>query len=443
MRQTENFHMILPSNASPDTYPNNHPSDFIVNWENPIDLDPDYKWSVAMTEMSYIYKPSSISRNYAMEITYWQYQTESADLTMGYDRLQMMQYHDISTIEWSLSNIKRQSDLTINPYTFQVLKHGRNYATSDNSNLRQLKIQVIKDCFHMTSPFPFVLDFTNCKNPRETIALLGLQDRIEPNSNLVLASCNSQYEGGKGDYMIIGDPNCESRMSGAMINLLKADKDDDLKNLITGINLRMYVFHYTVKRVTFDEEKSFLSTNEMVTFLNDQFSPTYAKFKNDESTNYKLQVKVHHCVSRIHLMNGFNYVLGFANPIYEDPDWSNRMNMMEVVRDTLIPKSWNADEPIQLHRGITSLYVYASICQPIYVGHTQAPLLKNVFIDSSNDANKEGVARNHVVINPMYVPVAQTSFSSIEINIRNDVGMLVPFPQGAITILTVHFKKQL
>jgi len=87
------------------------------------------------------------------------------------------------------------------------------------------------------------------------------------------------------------------------------------------------------------------------------------------------------------------------------------------------------------------MYIYASICQPIYVGHTLVPLLKNVFVDSSDDNKRVGHARNSIVYNSMYIPVASTSFNSIEINIRNDAGKIITFPHGAISVLTVHFKK--
>ena len=87
------------------------------------------------------------------------------------------------------------------------------------------------------------------------------------------------------------------------------------------------------------------------------------------------------------------------------------------------------------------MFIYASICQSIYVGHTQVPLLKNVFVDSSDDGKELGHARNLVLYNPMYIPVAPTSFNNIEINIRNDAGKIITFPHGAISVLTVHFKK--
>ena len=67
MMRTNDFYMVLPSNASPESQPNNTAGNFIVNWENPVDLDPDSKWHVALTELSYVYHPSTISTNYSIK----------------------------------------------------------------------------------------------------------------------------------------------------------------------------------------------------------------------------------------------------------------------------------------------------------------------------------------------------------------------------------------
>ena len=34
------FYMVLPSNASPNTHPNNSASDFIISWEDSFELNP-------------------------------------------------------------------------------------------------------------------------------------------------------------------------------------------------------------------------------------------------------------------------------------------------------------------------------------------------------------------------------------------------------------------
>ena len=67
MTQRDDFYMVLPSNASPNNQPNNTAGDFIVTWENPIDLDRDSSWKVAMIELSYLYKPSTVSTNYSIK----------------------------------------------------------------------------------------------------------------------------------------------------------------------------------------------------------------------------------------------------------------------------------------------------------------------------------------------------------------------------------------
>ena len=44
------FHIILPSNSCPLTQPNNNASRFIIDWENPMQLDG--KWEAALTEFA-------------------------------------------------------------------------------------------------------------------------------------------------------------------------------------------------------------------------------------------------------------------------------------------------------------------------------------------------------------------------------------------------------
>ena len=45
------------------------------------------------------------------------------------------------------------------------------------------------------------------------------------------------------------------------------------------------------------------------------------------------------------------------------------------------------------------------------------------------------------ILNPMYIPLATTSFNSIHINLRNDAGQFVSFPKGSVTTVILHFKK--
>jgi hypothetical protein len=99
-----------------------------------------------------------------------------------------------------------------------------------------------------------------------------------------------------------------------------------------------------------------------------------------------------------------------------------------------------ADYKPMLYQALSHMYVYASIANPIQVGHVRAPLLKTVWIPPAKEfAFCETI---HVDFNTlMYVPVSSNSFNSIEVNIRLDSGELVPFIYGSVTSLTLHFKR--
>jgi len=53
MIENSDFHMVLPSNASPNMHPNNTATDFTVSLQNPIKLDPKKSWKVALMDMCY------------------------------------------------------------------------------------------------------------------------------------------------------------------------------------------------------------------------------------------------------------------------------------------------------------------------------------------------------------------------------------------------------
>ena len=183
------------------------------------------------------------------------------------------------------------------------------------------------------------------------------------------------------------------------------------------------------------------TTDDLIAYLKQNCSVIFSEIQAD--SRGRIQLTLNQNISHVELRNGLHYVLGFDKPVLQ----VSAEALMRMQHPTLSPFSsaaaaeHTAEYVPQLKRGFMSMYIYASICKPIYVGHTCVPLLKNVFIDTSADADENGSARNNVVYNPMYIPVASTSFNSIEINIRNDGGQLIPFPDGAITIVTLHFKR--
>ena len=64
-----NFYMILPSNSCPLIHPNNKASHFVVEWENPINLQG--RWEVALNEFTFIYTSFTILSNAEIRYSFY------------------------------------------------------------------------------------------------------------------------------------------------------------------------------------------------------------------------------------------------------------------------------------------------------------------------------------------------------------------------------------
>ncbi|KAK7500204.1 hypothetical protein BaRGS_00008427 [Batillaria attramentaria] len=84
---------------------------------------------------------------------------------------------------------------------------------------------------------------------------------------------------------------------------------------------------------------------------------------------------------------------------------------------------------VDLNRGFTALYVYASVVQDRIVGDTRAPLLRMV-----PARGKHGDIVFQTYHDVHFLPVAFNSFDRVTINIRNGAGDLVPFETGQVVV---------
>lgn len=84
------------------------------------------------------------------------------------------------------------------------------------------------------------------------------------------------------------------------------------------------------------------------------------------------------------------------------------------------------------------MYVYMNVIEPQIVGHTTAPLLRTIPMNS--DA-KFGSITCYRCDTPIYHKLATKSFNELEINIRTDTGAFVPFLFGTLN-LVVHFRQR-
>ena len=98
---------------------------------------------------------------------------------------------------------------------------------------------------------------------------------------------------------------------------------------------------------------------------------------------------------------------------------------------------YTAEKPCELSGGYHSLFVYSDIVSPSFVGDSYTQLLRLVEIPSNY---KFGDQIKITYPNTYYVPVLVKEFDTIEIDIKDDTGVNIPFQFGR-SIIILHFRK--
>lgn len=375
----DDFYVVLPSNSNPNTHPNNNASNYVVSWENPILLNNVKEWKVALTEMSFNFSPRSVTPTSGVEYDVVRREKTNVNLTIeGVPNQKNIDYHHDPFVEPVYS-----------PYDNWKTPH---IFIDENNHL------------NVESQFEFNLSFANIGDAK----LCGFSDTI------VKSVFNAQSP--IGWILQSNKPFLHS--------VEKQEKPE--KIVIKHIILTMLSHQYTSTIIKlFDTHTHWDNVDEMMHLLVSLFGgmPFSVLLWNKE--RQRIELEIHEKVFQVRFLNNFNYVMGFAN----------KKLKFEYK------KRFVADYSPQLNRGLNHMYIYASICAPIQVGHTRVPLLKSIWLDV-NKKYREDEVRSIDVKHPMYVPINSTTINSIEINIRTDSGSLVPFSESAVTSITLHFKKK-
>ena len=102
---------------------------------------------------------------------------------------------------------------------------------------------------------------------------------------------------------------------------------------------------------------------------------------------------------------------------------------------------YQSREPCSLWRGIPDkLFVYCDICESYITGDVQTPLLRIVPVESRESNYAYGTNQVKHFSLPFYIPLRQTRFRRIEIDIRDQLGKKIPFESGTLTV-TLHFRR--
>jgi len=137
-------------------------------------------------------------------------------------------------------------------------------------------------------------------------------------------------------------------------------------------------------------------------------------------------------------------MLGFKNRniqnnIYNKTERFDKSNKPEIFVNKNSKKSSYIDgyHPIEINAGLYSIYVYSNIVYPSLVGDSFSQILKVVEVPNETEFGNTSTVHYQ---NIQYFPVLFNEISSIEIDIRDDSGNLIPFKFGRVRI-DLHFKK--
>jgi len=122
--------------------------------------------------------------------------------------------------------------------------------------------------------------------------------------------------------------------------------------------------------------------------------------------------------------------------MYIDPHLAEILGMSkDITNRTNISKMMGSITACDINGGIHSLYVYSDVLENVPVGDTEAPLLR--VVDASGHSG-ENIHRTFD--RPRYVPIQKKRFDSIEIDIKDDVGLPIGFEGGKL-IVVLHFRR--
>ena len=388
----DDFYMVLPSNSCGTTHPENTAAKYHVSWKNPIVLKESQKWAVALIEANMEYPKFALMKDHS--ILY--HGKREIDIPSCAQSLNITLAKDYKTITYT------HATKTSQDWVFEWWE-GSGLVRFRPPNVRIVKIQdePLTTAYYMelTSPFEFSVSF-----PSEGAG--------------TLLTMSTWYVARKvdGEYYYQSDWKYFTRG-------LVSSTTDTID----------YIVQFAPRSSPWSED---IYPKETITAKDSQdLCHNVAKVfhqileKCELQTTGMLTLKFKPGVRAIEFKHGLHKILGFDKIKY-------------VFANDSITNTLSAEGHPQLNLGIQYVYIYSSLSQPINVGGEMLPLLRSVCLEGKHTGLGQGQVINHIMDHPMYIPVSQSIINSVEINIRSNSGELIPFGEGTVTTLTLHFKKR-
>ena len=440
------FYHVLPSNVAPNTFPNNHASEFSIPLDNPYNLAG--QWEVAMMNISYT---GCVNTFYHDKLT----------LTLNTDfKTRILKTQ--SPVRWDVPQQKTVGDMLINfvklkdifdvsieedtchwklkvDHLFIVISHSLAAIMRLDQNVLMPHDSVRSFKFNASDPMPKNVSFTfvptsythhsiEIKAENEEMSITQVMEKFNqtvPNASMTKTDRGIQIIVNEG-VIVLSHPfahfvGYEQRGVSEKVSIGMYLPDLHM-NMKKPWSVDVYQWDKVEKHSDPIQQEvslqpiSFQRHSDAVAYLNEHVPQV--KFSMDERKYITLTI---------------------AKP-------NVRIRLSDTLRDILAldkneyvgPGSFKATGILSLTRRIRFLYVYSNITDYVRIGNMEAPLLAVIpfSVSSSCDILKEESYKN-----PMYIPVCRSTMSQIDIAIHDDAGALVPFVTEAVTSLRLHYRQ--
>lgn len=166
----------------------------------------------------------------------------------------------------------------------------------------------------------------------------------------------------------------------------------------------------------------YINVKEVIDMINKhEVIRDHTYFNYDEKTK-RVEINSQSHVIQIELSDKLALQLGFS------PGENDLLKNNQSIR------------PANLRVGLPSqMYIYCDIVESQFVGDYMAPLLQIINIDTADYVY--GSSRFIQFNSPHYVSVLKSSFESMEIDLRDNTGVKLPFKFGT-SCVKLHFRKK-
>ena len=111
---------------------------------------------------------------------------------------------------------------------------------------------------------------------------------------------------------------------------------------------------------------------------------------------------------------------------------------MTKLKDTIKKGFLTCQRKSDIKAGLNSIYIYTDIVEHSFVGDAYAQLLRVIPV---KETKNWGEVNHHYFDKPHLIPLQSKNFDTIEVDLKDDTGVTIPFEIGKVTIKLIFKKK--